>query len=162
MFEQAVIAEYQQRLQNGEDFILLAKESMKKVGEDSTHYYMGWIGWKDMGIGPEDTAYSLEPGQISTPVSSRNGWHIFLLLNKEERFYADQSTFENERQSLTEAIYARRVEERSHSWVDSLRMQYPFGAPYVKSSILRRMVKATKPTIISLPNTRKSSSRNSR
>ena len=123
-FEQSVITEYQQRLQNGEDFILLAKESMKKVGEDSTHYYMGWIGWKDMGIGPEDTAYSLEPGQISTPVSSRNGWHIFLLLNKEERFYADQSTFENERQSLAEAIYARRVEERSHSWVDSLRMQY--------------------------------------
>ena len=66
-FEQSVITEYQQRLQNGEDFILLAKESMKKAGEDSTHYYMGWIGWKDMGIGPEDTAYSLEPGQNSTP-----------------------------------------------------------------------------------------------
>ena len=123
--EQTVIAKYQQRLQNGEDFIRLAKESMKKVGEDSTHYYMGWIGWKDMGIGPEDTAYSLEPGQSSIPVSSSNGWHIFLLLNKEERFYADQSTFENEKQSLAEAIYARKVEERSHSWVDSLRRQYP-------------------------------------
>ena len=30
---------------------------MKKAGEDSTHYYMGWIGWKDMGIGPR--GYSL-------------------------------------------------------------------------------------------------------
>ena len=29
-FEQSVITEYQQRLQNGEDFILLAKESMKR------------------------------------------------------------------------------------------------------------------------------------
>ena len=123
--EQSKITEYQQRIQNGEDFIALAKEAMKIIGEDTTQYYMGWVGWKDMGIGPENMAYSLEPGQISAPVSSRNGWHIFLLLNKEERFYADLSTFENERQSLAEAIYARRVEERSQSWVDSLRSQYP-------------------------------------
>lgn len=123
--EQRIITEYQQRIQNGEDFIALGKESMTIIGEDTTQYYMGWVGWKDMGIGPENTAYSLEPGQISAPVSSRNGWHIFLLLNKEERFYADLSTFENERQSLAEAIYARRVEERSQLWVDSLRNQYP-------------------------------------
>ena len=123
--EQSKITEYQQRIQNGEDFIALAKEAMKIIGEDTTQYYMGWVGWKDMGIGPENMAYLLEPGQISAPVSSRNGWHIFLLLNKEERFYADLSTFENERQSLAEAIYARRVEERSQSWVDSLRSQYP-------------------------------------
>jgi len=123
--EQSKITEYQQRIQNGEDFIALAKEAMKIIGEDTTQYYMGWVGWKDMGIGPENMAYSLEPGQISAPVSSRNGWHIFLLLNKEERFYADLSTYENERQSLAEAIYARRVEERSQSWVDSLRSQYP-------------------------------------
>ena len=123
--EQSKITEYQQRIQNGEDFIALAKEAMKIIGEDTTQYYMGWVGWKDMGIGPENMAYSLEPGQISAPVSSHNGWHIFLLLNKEERFYADLSTFENERQSLAEAIYARRVEERSQSWVDSLRSQYP-------------------------------------
>ena len=123
--EQSKITEYQQRIQNGEDFIALAKEAMKIIGEDTTQYYMGWVGWKDMGIGPENMAYSLEPGQISAPVSSHNGWHIFLLLNKEERFYADLSTFENERKSLAEAIYARRVEERSQSWVDSLRSQYP-------------------------------------
>ena len=123
--EQSKITEYQQRIQNGEDFIALAKEAMKIIGEDTTQYYMGWVGWKDLGIGPENMAYSLKPGQISAPVSSRNGWHIFLLLNKEERFYADLSTFENERQSLAEAIYARRVEERSQSWVDSMRSQYP-------------------------------------
>ena len=84
---------------------------------------MGWIGWKDMGIGPEDTATHLNLARLVHPSLHVTGG-ISLLLNKEERFYADQSTFENERQSLAEAIYARRVEERSHSWVDSLRMQY--------------------------------------
>ena len=122
---EADIINYERRLQNGEDFSSLAKESMLKVGEDSSRYYMGWIGWKDMGIGPENAAYSLEIGEISAPTPSLNGWHMFLLMNKEERFFADLSTFENERQSLSEAIFARRIEERSQAWVDSVRKQYP-------------------------------------
>ena len=117
------IITYQKYLNNGENFYKFAKESMKIVGLDSTTYNMGWVGWQDLGLGPESTAYALEINEISKPVASLNGWHIFKLINKEERFFADASTFENNRESLREAIYARSFEEHSTRWIDSLKRE---------------------------------------
>ena len=115
------IIHYHQQLEDGDNFKQLAKISMIRAGTDSSAYNMGWIEWRDLGLGPESVAYALDIGEISEPVSSLNGWHIFRLTNKEEKFYADASTFENNRESLQEAIYARMFEENSTRWIDSVK-----------------------------------------
>ena len=100
---------------------------MIRAGTDSSAYNMGWIEWRDLGLGPESVAYALDIGEISEPVSSLNGWHIFRLTNKEEKFYADASTFENNRESLQEAMYARMFEENSTRWIDSVKKETPLS-----------------------------------
>lgn len=114
---------YVDRLNKNENFNDLAKESMEILGLDSTAYIMGWVGWQNLGLGPESTAYDLEINEISKPVPSLNGWHIFKLINKEEQFFADVSTFENNRESLREAIFARSFKENSTRWIDSLKRE---------------------------------------
>ena len=117
------IIHYHQQLEDGANFKQLAKISMIRAGTDSSAYNMGWIEWRDLGLGPESVAYALDIGEISEPVSSLNGWHIFRLTNKEEKFYADASTFENNRESLQEAMYARMFEENSTRWIDSVKKE---------------------------------------
>ena len=114
-------------VEDGANFKQLAKISMIRAGTDSSAYNMGWIEWRDLGLGPESVAYALDIGEISEPVSSLNGWHIFRLTNKEEKFYADASTFENNRESLQEAIYARMFEENSTRWIDSVKKETPLS-----------------------------------
>ena len=121
------IIHYHQQLEDGANFKQLAKISMIRAGTDSSAYNMGWIEWRDLGLGPESVAYALDIGEISEPVSSLNGWHIFRLTNKEEKFYADASTFENNRESLQEAMYARMFEENSTRWIDSVKKETPLS-----------------------------------
>lgn len=121
------IIHYHQQLEDGANFKQLAKISMIRAGTDSSTYKMGWIEWRDLGLGPESVAYALDIGEISEPVSSLNGWHIFRLINKEEKFYADASTFENNRQSLREGLYARMFEENSTRWIDSVKKENPLS-----------------------------------
>lgn len=121
------ITAYHQQLVQGANFEQLAKASMIQAGIDSLAYMMGWIEWRDLGLGPESVAYNLDIGEISEPVSSLNGWHIFRLTNKEEKFYADGTTFENNRESLREAMYARMFEENSTRWIDSVKNVTPLS-----------------------------------
>lgn len=121
------ITTYHKQLVQGASFEQLAKTSMIRAGIDSSAYLMGWVEWRDLGLGPETVAYKLDIGEISEPVSSLNGWHIFRLTNKEEKFYADGTTFENNRESLREAMYARMFEENSTRWIDSVKNETPLS-----------------------------------
>lgn len=121
------ITTYHKQLVQGANFEQLAKTSMIRAGIDSSAYLMGWVEWRDLGLGPETVAYKLDIGEISEPVSSLNGWHIFRLTNKEEKFYADGTTFENNRESLREAMYARMFEENSTRWIDSVKNETPLS-----------------------------------
>ena len=117
------IEDYYSRLRKGEDFETLAAESMQAVGEPVTSLNMGWVSWDQMGLEPEKAAFNLEIGQYTQPVSSLVGWHIFKATNKKETFFADATTFENDKESLGFAVYRRRFEEKSSQYVDSVRRQ---------------------------------------
>jgi peptidyl-prolyl cis-trans isomerase SurA len=75
--------EFRARLEKGEDFAKLAKESAEKYkGDPSAKENGGSIGWFTVfqTVYPfESAAYSLKPGQISHPVRTQYGYHIVKL-----------------------------------------------------------------------------------
>jgi peptidyl-prolyl cis-trans isomerase SurA len=77
--------EFRARLEKGEDFAKLAKESADKYkGDPSAKDNGGLIGWFTVfqTVYPfESTAYNLKPGQISAPVRTQFGYHIVKLNN---------------------------------------------------------------------------------
>ena len=77
--------EYRARLEKGEDFAKLAKESAEKFkGDPSAKDNGGLIGWFTVfqTVYPFETAaYNLKPGQISGPVRTQFGYHIVKLNN---------------------------------------------------------------------------------
>jgi peptidyl-prolyl cis-trans isomerase SurA len=77
--------ELRARLEKGEDFAKLAKESADKYkGDPSAKDNGGLIGWFTVfqTVYPfESTAYNLKPGQISAPVRTQFGYHIVKLNN---------------------------------------------------------------------------------
>ncbi len=78
------INEVVERLNNGEDFELVAAE----VSLDSSNAFrggdLGWFGRNRMDPAFEEVAFSLEPGEISEPVETQFGWHVVKLYDREE------------------------------------------------------------------------------
>ncbi len=115
------IISYESRLKAGEDFETLAAESMRKMGVPDSSFKMGWVGFEMMDEAPEAAAMSLKvAGEVSNPVQSLRGWHIFRLLEREETFHADGTTYSNARENLAFKVYHRRLEEITVPYTDSL------------------------------------------
>lgn len=147
--DQPTIQRYAARLRGGERFETVAIESMRKAGVPDSSYRMGWVGFEMMDEAPETVAFSLrDSGQVSEPVKSLRGWHIFRLLARKETFYADGSTFQNARENIAFKLYHRRFEEitvpftdslmRSHrlvTYLDRLQQAWVEIAPLVPSTI---------------------------
>lgn len=74
------------RMQNGEDFAVLAASVSQDV---TTREQGGDLGWFAEGelweTALSEAAFSLEPGQIAGPVPTRLGFHVIQVLEREER-----------------------------------------------------------------------------
>ncbi len=118
---QQEILSYERRLKAGETFEALAAESMRAMGVPDSSYKMGWVGFEMMDEAPETAAMALKvTGEVTKPVSSLRGWHLFRLLEREETFHADGTTYNNARENLAFKIYHRRLEEITVPFTDSL------------------------------------------
>ncbi|NQT63231.1 MAG: peptidylprolyl isomerase [Candidatus Marinimicrobia bacterium] len=93
----ALMGQINNRLSKGETFEELASEftddpSGKENGGD-----LGWFGWGKM-VGPfQETAFKLEPGEVSDVVETDFGFHIIKLEAKRE---LERGDFETEKNSL--------------------------------------------------------------
>ncbi len=104
-------------LQQGADFTELANNAM---GFDGT---MGWVGFDMMDEAPEAVLFSMKQGEVSKPVQSLVGWHIFKAHEVEETVYLDEGTFNNQRESLRFTIDQRRFDEASALYQRSVVMK---------------------------------------
>jgi peptidyl-prolyl cis-trans isomerase SurA len=77
------IKEVQRRLQAGEDFTALARSMSDDPGSRGLGGDLGFIQKGELVPSFEAAAYALKPGQISSPVETRFGYHIIQTLEKE-------------------------------------------------------------------------------
>jgi peptidyl-prolyl cis-trans isomerase SurA len=113
---QARLAQIRERLINGEDFAVLARQ----FSEDGSAAKGGELGW----LNPGDTVpeferamKTLQVGEVSEPIKSPFGWH---LIQVEERRDQDV-TSERQRLAARQAIRKRKSDENFQEWVRQIR-----------------------------------------
>jgi peptidyl-prolyl cis-trans isomerase C len=78
--EAKIVAE---RLENGEDFVALAKEISKDPSSEGSS--LGFVQLDALIAPVEDAVFALRVGQISKPVQTQFGWNIFKLEEKRQQ-----------------------------------------------------------------------------
>jgi parvulin-like peptidyl-prolyl isomerase len=98
------------RLNNGEDFAVVAAE----VSRDDSNAYkggdLGWFGRGRMVAAFEDAAFALEPGQISQPVQTEFGWHIIKVFDKVEEPLTDSEILQAQQAQFQDIVDQWRAE----------------------------------------------------
>ncbi len=75
--EKTGIEKLAKRLEAGEAFEAIARDATPDSLIAANGGDLGWIGWGDTDLPVEDVIYSLKRGEISPPVQSLMGWHVF-------------------------------------------------------------------------------------
>lgn len=120
------------RLQKGEKFEALAQ----KVSICPSKGQGGDLDWVPKGtlLGEvENTAFSMEKGQITGPVKSKFGFHVLFLEDKKP---AQQSSFDQVKEYIVEQLRFQRRQEHYEKLADSLRkkMNVKVATPAVEST----------------------------
>lgn len=114
---QAKIAEIRQHLEAGEPFVDVAR----RFSEDSSAGHGGDLGTLHRGeLAPpfEKAILALSVGEMSDPIRSPQGVHLFLLEAKEE--LAGEKLAEARAQAR-ELLYRQKFQERLEAWLGELR-----------------------------------------
>lgn len=79
------ISDIKRQLDEGADFAELAKEFSDDTSSANIGGDMGWFPPEAFGDRVYQTLTALQPGEVSEPFQSANGWHIMELLDTRER-----------------------------------------------------------------------------
>ena len=105
-------------LAQGLPFEKLAEASMVAAGQaPGSDGVMGWVTFNQLDETPENALFSLKQNEISEPVESLIGFHIFKALDVEETVFFDQSTFNNQRDNLRHQVFQRRYDEATARFI---------------------------------------------
>ena len=111
------LAEYRERLLNGEEFATLAKEHSDDPGSASRGGELGWANPGDMVPAFENEMNRLQPGELSQPFRSQFGWHIVEVLDRRKQDVTD----EIKRRQAQQVLRQRKIEQNTESWILRLR-----------------------------------------
>lgn len=111
------LLELRKRLQNGEDFAMLARAHSDDKASAAKGGDLGWSSPGQMVPAFEATMGELEPGQMSEPFQTQFGWHIVQVL--ERRQHDDTDTFY--RNQARQQLFQRKAAEEEELWLRRLR-----------------------------------------
>jgi parvulin-like peptidyl-prolyl isomerase len=100
--DEATANQVRERLLNGEDFAVVAKELSQDTSNSETGGDLGWFAKGTMDPAFEEAAFSQKIGDIGKPVKTDFGWHIIQVIGHEDRpltaeefAQAKQTVFDN-------------------------------------------------------------------
>lgn len=111
------LEELRRRILDGASFEQLARRHSVDQGTAADGGDLGWFGPGEMAPAFQEVVETLEPGQISEPFRTPNGWHIVELLDQRERTDVEQRRRAQARQTL----YRQRVEDETRRWLRERR-----------------------------------------
>jgi peptidyl-prolyl cis-trans isomerase D len=97
-----------ERINNGEDFSVIAAQSSLDTSNSMNGGDLGWFGIGKMVPEFEKVAFNLNIGQLSQPFQTSFGWHIVQVLGKEVR-------------PLATTDYQQLQDTEFNQWLDSLQ-----------------------------------------
>jgi len=117
----AKIDSIETRLKAGEDFAKLAMEYSEDPGSKDKGGDLGYFERRSMVKEFDETAFSLEVGQVSDVVGTRFGFHIIKVTEKKPG-----STFEEERDNLKETFQKQSYSFVHDNFINNLRTKYNY------------------------------------
>ena len=111
------IEEIQQKLKKGEDFASLAKES-SQCPSSAQGGDLGYFGRGQMVKPFDDAAFALAPGEVSSIVETKFGYHLIKSIDKKP-----QTTigYEEVKEKLQEHLKQSKVQEQVNAYVEELK-----------------------------------------
>lgn len=106
------------QLRDGADFAKLAKTYSEHPSAESD----GELGtFKEGELAPPfDIAFTMEPGEISEPLRSENGFHI---INVDQKTSGDQVTYEQVKTQIQNTLFEEKANTRYEEWIAELKEQ---------------------------------------
>jgi peptidyl-prolyl cis-trans isomerase SurA len=104
-------------VEDGEDFSDVARLESDDPGSAPLGGDLGWNAPGTFVPAFEDVVAKLQPGAISEPFRTEFGWHIVLLVDRQER----DTTDEVKRSRAIDAIRASKREQETEIWLRQLR-----------------------------------------
>jgi len=117
----AKIEEVAAKLKQGEDFAELAKEYSDDTGTKERGGDLGFFERRMMVQPFDETAFSLEVGEISDIVETQFGYHIIKLLGKGEIL-----PYEQEKENLKNILKRLRYQDILNDYVNQLKKEFSF------------------------------------
>lgn len=111
--------EVRQRLAQGEDFALVAREVSDDSGTALNGGELGWVRPGQTVPAFEEAMRSLGENQLSQPVRSQFGYHIIEVQERRRQ----NVTQESQREQVRQAIFQRRANEELRNWQQEIRSQ---------------------------------------
>jgi len=113
--------EVKEKLDKGEDFAKLAKEYSTDTLTKENGGDLGFFGHGDMVKEFEEAAFSLNVGEISSPVKTEYGYHIIKVEEKKE---AQEANYEQSKEKIRNALFEQKAHEEYNDWLRELYEQY--------------------------------------
>lgn len=106
-----------ERLMNGEDFAVVAKEVSQDPGSASQGGDLGFFGRGVMDKAFENTAFSLKKGEISKPVKSAFGYHIIKLTDIKA---GKVTPLKDVKDKIKKELQIQKAEQKFYTDIDTL------------------------------------------
>jgi peptidyl-prolyl cis-trans isomerase SurA len=115
----ARIRQVYKKLDNGEDFIELAKEYSDDPGSAANGGDLGWVNPGDMVPAFDRVMSEIEPGLLSKPFKSKFGWHVLRVDERKETNLGEQV----QRNQIYQMLQSRQFEEELPIWLRKIRSE---------------------------------------
>src|SRR5262245_34194932 len=107
------------KLQSGGDFAELARQ-YSQDGSAAAGGDLGWLSRGELAAVFEEPMLKLRKGEVTEPIKSENGYHLFQLEEREELTPEMLNQF---RQQARDILVQKKAQERLEEWLQGLRQR---------------------------------------
>ena len=118
------IEDLYQRAKAGEDFADLVRQYSEESGRRDLSGNMGYVEKGKLSPQLDSAAFSLEVGEISSPVRDERGYHLVSVLGVEEKEYREFD--EDVARGIGRFLEEERVQEKTREYLEELKGRTKF------------------------------------
>lgn len=133
--------QYYDRLQNGESFEKIARETFQDSTLANSGGDLGFVTVTDLDPFLADSVYSLRMGEISKPLRSSFGYHIFRIDDLKQSVFLSKENFLQNKDEYVNSLRQRRARVKSARYLSAV---LEGKSVTIKASVLKDLVNINK------------------